>query len=59
MVVMSFHPRSQHSGLAFPAVPLIQPVTLGRLLPPGALLSIYKSLSPKLFPVICFVCEVL
>lgn len=56
---MSFHPRSQHSGLAFPAVPLIQPVTLGRLLPPGALLSIYKSLSPKLFPVICFVCEVL
>ena len=53
LVVMSSDCGSQYSCLLFPAVPPIQPMTLGESLPLWALLSVIKSLHPKLFPVIC------
>ena len=53
LVDMSSDCGSQYSCLLFPAVPPIQPMTLGESLPLWALLSVIKSLHPKLFPVIC------
>ena len=53
LVVMSSDCGSQYSCLLFPAVPPIQPMTLGKSLSLWALLSVITSLHPKLFPVIC------